>query len=108
MRRRDIRRHERISCTLPVRLSWADERGVQCYAQGKCRDISSDGLRIETGEAIPAQSFVNLHIEKVALAGSGRVRYLRRTGIGNVIGLELSQKVRQQLLEALRVTPSGS
>jgi|SRR6188472_1178839 len=108
MTRRDIRRHERIPCTLPVRLSWADERGGEHYARGKCRDISPDGLRIETSEAIPAQSFVNVRVERVDVAGSGRVRYLRRAGIGNVIGLELSQKVRQQLLEALRAAPPGS
>jgi len=108
MPRRDIRRHERIPCTLPVRLSWSDERGGEHYARGKCRDISPDGLRIETSDAIPAQSFVNLRVEKVDVAGSGRVRYLRRAGAGNVIGLELSQKVRQQLLDALRETPLGS
>jgi len=81
MTRRDIRRHERIPCTLPVRLSWADERGGEHYARGKCRDISPDGLRIETSEAIPAQSFVNVRVERVDVAGSGRVRYLRRAGI---------------------------
>jgi hypothetical protein len=108
MARRDIRRHERIPCTLPVRLSWTDERGGEHYAQGKCRDISPDGLRIETSEAVPAQSFVDLRVEKAAVAGSGRVRYLRRAGMGNVIGLELSQKVHQQLLDALRAAPPGS
>jgi hypothetical protein len=64
-------------------------------------------VRIETSEAVPAQSFVNLRVEKVAVGGSGRVRYLRRAGMGNVIGLELSQKVHQQLLDALRAAPSG-
>ena len=108
MPRRDVRRHERIACTLPVRLSWADERGAERYAKGKCRDISASGLRIETTETIPAQSFVNLRVEKVDVAGSARVRYIRRSGIGNVIGLELSQKVRQQLLDLLSDAPSGS
>jgi len=108
MPRREFRRHERIPCTLPVRLSWADERGGEHYAGGKCRDISPDGLRIEISEVIPAQTFVNLRVEKAAVAGSGRVRYLRRAGMGNVIGLELSEKVRQQLLDALRAAPQGS
>ncbi|MCU1335187.1 MAG: hypothetical protein JWO19_768 [Bryobacterales bacterium] len=63
---------------------------------------------MEIIETIPAQSYVSLRVEKVDVAGSARVRYIRRSGVGNVIGLELSQKVRQQLLDALRETPSGS
>lgn len=108
MPRQDVRRHERIPCTLPVRLIWTDERGGDRYVRGKCRDISPDGLRVETTDSIPAQSNVNLRVEKVDVAGSARVRYVRRSGMGNVIGLELSQKVRQQLLDALRESPSGS
>ena len=105
---KDIRRDERIPCTLRVRLSWTDERGAERYAQGKCRDISADGLRVETIETIPAQSYVNVRVDKTDVAGSARVRYLRRSVIGNVIGLELSHKVRRQLLDALRETPAGS
>ena len=59
-------------------------------------------------ESIPARSNVNLRVERVDVAGSARVRYVRRSGLGNVIGLELSQKIRQQLLDALRQSPSGS
>jgi hypothetical protein len=107
--RKDIRRGERIQCTLPVRLSWSEEHGPDRFGRGECRDISADGLRVETNETIPAQSFVNLRVEKVDVAGSGRVRYTRRGGgMANIIGLELSQKVRQQLLDALRATPLGS
>jgi PilZ domain len=100
--RGDKRRNERIPCTLPVRLSWTDADGSDWYAHGNCRDISLDGLRIETTETIPAHSYVNLRIEKVDVAGSARVRYFRRGTASNVIGLELGQQVSQQLLEALR------
>jgi hypothetical protein len=108
MLRKDIRRDERIPCTLPVRLSWTDPGGSEGYGRGKCRDISPDGLRIETIETIPTQSQVSLRIEKMDVAGSARVRYFRRGPTSNIIGLELNQKVRQQLLDALRETPSGS
>jgi hypothetical protein len=101
---RDLRRAKRTPCTLPVRLAWAGADGADRYVRGKCRDISPDGLRIETSETIPAQSYVNVRVEKVDVAGSARVRYVRRGGIGHVIGLELTQKVRQQLLDALRET----
>ncbi len=70
--------------------------------------MSPDGLRIETAETIPAQSHVSLRVEKMDVAGSARVRYFRRGPVQNVIGLELSQKVHQQLLDALRETASGS
>src|SRR5690242_6955467 len=98
---KDIRRYERIPCSLPVRLSWAGPKGSHQFARGKCLDISSAGLRIETTENIPAQSYLNLRVEKVDVAGSARVRYVRRGGIGHVVGLELSQQVRRQLLDAL-------
>lgn len=108
MIRKDTRRHERIPCTLPVRVAWTEERGGDRHTRGKCRDISMDGMRIETVDAIPAQSNVHLRVEKVDVAGSARIRYVRRSGMGHVIGLELSQKVHQQLLDALRKPPLGS
>lgn len=102
MARKDIRRYERISCKLPVLLAWTLEDGADLYAHGKCRDISPWGLRVETLATIPTQSFVNVRVEKMDVAGSARVRYIRRGSVGNVIGLELGTKVRQQLLDALR------
>lgn len=108
MPRRDIRRHERIPCTLPVRLAWTDADGSDRYARGKCRDISPGGLRVETTETISTQSHVSLRVEKLDVAGSARVRYFRRGPMRNVIGLELNQKVHQQLLDALRDAAPGS
>jgi hypothetical protein len=108
MASRDIRRHQRIACTVPVLLAWTSVDGRDCYARGRCRDISPAGLRLETVETIPTQSYVNLRIDIWDLAGSGRVRYTRRGSTGNIIGLELNQKVRQQILESLREPPSGS
>jgi hypothetical protein len=70
--------------------------------------MSLEGLRIETTETIPTQSYVSLRVEKMDLVGSARVRYFRRGPLQNVIGLELSHNVRQQLLDALRETASGS
>jgi hypothetical protein len=89
-------------------MAWTnDEDRSERYTRGKCRDISLDGLRVETTETIPAQSFVNLRVEKVEVSGSARVRYFRRGPMTNVIGLELSHRVRQKLLDALRDVPSG-
>ena len=107
MPRRESRRQERIPCTLPVGLSWNDN-GADRFVRGKCRDISEDGLRVEISETIPAQSNVSLRVEQVDIAGSARVRYCRRGAMRNIIGLELSQKVQQQLLDALRGPTPGS
>ena len=89
-------------------MAWTDADGSDRYARGKCRDVSEVGLRVETVDTIPAQSYVSLRIEKWDLTSSGRVRYSRRAGATNVIGLELSQKVRKQILESLAETPSNS
>ena len=103
MIRKDLRRYERVACTLAVRLAWTAD-GSERYVRGKCRDISPAGLRVETTETLPAQAYVNLRVEKVDIAGSARVRYIRRANAGYVVGLELSQKIRQQLLDALPET----
>jgi hypothetical protein len=108
MARKDIRRHERVPCTLSILLAWTDPDGSDRYARGKCRDVSEAGLRVDTVDTIPAQSYVSLRIEKWDLTTSGRVRYSRRAGATNVIGLELSQRVRKQILDSLAETPSGS
>jgi len=101
---KNIRRDERIPCKLPVLLTWTQENGSVLYANGKCRDISPMGLRVETSATIRVQSYVNVRVQQMDVAGSARVRYLRRGTIGNVIGLELGTRVRQQLLRALRET----
>jgi hypothetical protein len=106
--RKDIRRHERIPCKLSVLLAWIGEDGSDRYARGRCRDVSASGLRIETVDTIPQQSYVNLRIEKWDLTGSGRVRYTRRGGVANIVGLELHEKIHQELLDRLRVSPEGS
>jgi hypothetical protein len=108
MPRKDIRRHQRVPCTLSILLAWTDPDGSDRYARGKCRDVSEAGLRVDTVDMIPAQSYVNLRIEKWDLTTSARVRYSRRAGATNVVGLELTQKIRQQMLDSLRETPSGS
>src|SRR5437868_2433088 len=108
MPRKDIRRHQRIACTQPILLAWTSADGSDRYARGKCRDISPAGLRVETDDTIPSQSYVNLRIDKWDLAGSARVRYSRRGKAANIIGLELNQEVRRQILDSLRETPSGS
>ena len=105
MARKDIRRHERIPCTLSILMAWTDPNGSEGYARGKCRDVSEMGLRVDTVDTIPPQSYVSLRIEKWDLTTSGRVRYSRRAGATNVIGLELSQKVRLQILDSLREPP---
>lgn len=108
MARKDIRRHQRIPCTPSILLTWTDTHGFDRYARGQCRDVSEVGLRVDTVDKIPPQSYVNLRIEKWDLTTSARVRYSRRAGTGNIIGLELTQKVRQRILDSLRDTPSGS
>ena len=108
MARKDIRRHERVPCTLSILLAWTDPDGSDRYARGKCRDVSEEGLRVETVDTVPPQTYVSLRIEKWDLTSSGRVRYSRRAGATNVIGLELSQKVHKQILDSLAETPGGS
>ena len=104
----NLRRHERIPCVLAVTLAWSGGGGTNQYVRGKCRDISPEGLRVETTASIPPGSSVSLSLQKGNVAGSASVRYVRRSGSHYIIGLELSHKIRQELLEALRIVPSGT
>ena len=106
--RKDLRRFERLPCALSVLLAWTDPDGSDRYGRGKCRDVSEAGLRVDIVDSVPVQTYVNLRIEKWDLTASARVRYSRRAGATNVVGLELTQKVRKQIVDSLRETPSGS
>jgi hypothetical protein len=85
-----------------VRLTWEDSRGEIRFAQGKCIDISEDGLRIESVTMIPAGARVMLNAERIKLAGSATARHGTRYGGRFTVGLELSQVAGEKTLAPIR------
>ena len=102
MSQKDIRRHHRIPYLGPVRISWEGTNGCPKYAQARCLDISEGGLRIEVPEPIPVRSRVSICADRINLAGSATVKHVVRQGAKYVLGLELSQVLRDQALARIR------
>ena len=95
---KNIRRHLRIPYFGPVRISWQDRNGVPGYARGKCLDVSAAGLRIETPGEIPVRTQVSLSADRINFAGSATVKHVERIGGKYILGLELSQALRERTL----------
>jgi hypothetical protein len=96
-------RATRTPCNIRVTLGWTEEEGTRDrYMIGQCVEISATGLRIELPQLIPYLTYVTLRVEGMGLAVSARVRHSRIRGVKAIIGLELSEPIREQLVEALR------
>jgi hypothetical protein len=98
---RMIRRFQRTPYLGPVRISWEDEHGLPKYAQGTCLDFSAGGLRIEAPQPIPVRSIISLRADRINLGGSATVKRVSRRGSKYVLGLELSQTLRDQSLAVI-------
>jgi len=91
-----------MACHISVTISWTEEEGGQDrYMVGKCVEISAKGLRIELLQPIPYLTYVTLRIQGMHLATSARVRHSWTRGLKAIVGLELSQPIRDQIIEAL-------
>jgi len=99
--KKNIRRQERTICAVPVFVAWTDDHGADRYMKGKCVEISETGLQIEVQQPIPYLSYVTLRLEGGGLAASAIVRHVTRRGLSAVVGLELRERVRAQVFQAL-------
>jgi hypothetical protein len=94
----NIRRHQRIPYTGPVRISWQGADGVPRYVLGKSVDISPGGLRMESPEPIPARTIISFTAEQLKLSGSASVRHVGHRGAKYILGLELNSALLQRTL----------
>jgi hypothetical protein len=100
---KDRRRGVRVPYSLPVTITWTEQDGNRdYYMTGKCVEVSTAGLRIELPRPIAYLTFVTLRVAGMSLAISGRVRHCRISGMNATMGLELSQPMSEQFLDALR------
>ncbi len=89
-RTKNHRRHRRIPYLGPIRFSW-EEHGTPCFGAGRCIDLSADGLRIETTQAVRAGSPLQFCAERIQLSGSATVRRMERCGGKYLLGVQLPQ-----------------
>jgi hypothetical protein len=69
--------------------------------QGRCLDVSEKGLRIEVPQPILVNSRISLRADRINLGGSATVKHVTRHGFKYILGLELSQPLRDQTLAVI-------
>lgn len=89
-----LRSARRIPLTGRVRVGWEDEHGYPHMAYGRCFDISATGLGLEMEETVPVRGYVNFEVIPLGFKGSASVRFVRRKGLRNVVGLDFSGGLR--------------
>lgn len=94
---KDVRRHHRVPYLGPVRISWQETDGNAQFANARCLEMSEGGLLIEVPAPIPVQTDLMLRAERLHLAGAATVKHTRRRGSRFLVGLELSQPLREAL-----------
>lgn len=77
-----------------VRVGWEDEQGHARVAYGRCFDISATGLGLEIEEALPVRGYVTFEVIPLGFRGTASVRFIRRKGLRNVVGLDFSGGLR--------------
>jgi|SRR5579863_6614398 len=98
---KDGRRHYRVPYVGPIRLKWDDARGNARFVQGKCIDVSENGLRVEVPTRIEPGTRIFLNAERIKLSGAAAVKHVERSGARYILGLELSEKAQEKTLAAL-------
>jgi hypothetical protein len=98
----DRRRHRRIPYVGPVCIFLDDNRGRTKYVHAKFLNISEGGLRIEAPEPLPVGAHISLRAERINLVGSAVVKHVVRCGSKYLLGLELSQTLREQATAFIR------
>lgn len=84
-----VRPGDRYHVNFTVRILW--QAGSQArQISGRCRDLSSTGLRVETTDALEVRATVLVTSETFGRMGHASVRYCRREGMKYVVGLHFN------------------
>ncbi|MGD0362428.1 MAG: hypothetical protein ABSC93_16250 [Bryobacteraceae bacterium] len=89
-RTEDIRTGERRPFQGAVTVSWQTRSGEMKSIRAKCLDISDLGARIECEAAFEFRAQVYVQAPAHGLMGAASVRYCRRKGMKNIVGLLFS------------------
>jgi hypothetical protein len=84
----ELRKHERISWTGKVAISWIDGLGTSRTGVGECVNLSSRGMQLRLRNPIDVRGYVYLQCKQAGLHGSASVRSCNRHNQTYVIGVE--------------------
>jgi hypothetical protein len=100
-------RPERYHVDFTVFLTWQDAKGLVHTVLGRCLDLSSSGIRIETRDSLTHNQMVVIQSDHFGRMGHASVRYCRREAMKYVVGLqftslfELGDPVRRKILDGV-------
>jgi PilZ domain len=95
------RRHPRIYHSGLVFISWQTFQGERNHVLGRCLDVSEQGLGLTLYKRIPVGSFVKVRAYSLNIDCSAIVRHAGLRAGRYVLGLELSEPVDPDVLEAI-------
>jgi hypothetical protein len=92
----DVREEARRPKNVRYSLTWRARDGKTCSAEARGLDISSSGAGVECAREIPVDAVVQLNASDASVKGECFVAHCTRRGSGYHIGLEFSDKARNQ------------
>lgn len=92
----DVREETRRPKNLKYSLTWRGRDGTTCSAEGRGLDISASGVGIECPRELPVDAVVQIKASDGSVTGECFVAHCTRRGLKYHIGLEFSDKARNQ------------
>jgi len=96
---------ERYSVSFSVALGWADKSGLVRRTNGRCLDLSPEGMKIETRDRLDTGTVVTVQSGEFGRMGHATVRHVNREKMQCLVGLKfgaafgLGDPARQKILE---------
>ncbi len=100
--RMNARRDFRLSHRAPFRLLWDEHSRQPKYAKAFCIDVSERGLALETSQPVPVGTRLTLRAECGTLFGSALVKHAVKRGANYVLGVQLSDYLKDEALGLVR------
>ena len=83
-------REVRHSASFSVSLMWQEKSGAVRRVGGRCLNLSSEGMGVDTRDRVDAGTVVLVLSDEFGRIGHATVRYCRRDGMKYAVGLKFS------------------
>ncbi len=80
-------KEERYAVSFSVSLTWEEKSGLVRRINGRCIDLSPEGIKVEARERVESGTMVLVTCDEFGRMGLATVRYSRRDKINCMLGL---------------------
>jgi hypothetical protein len=105
---------ERYSVSFSVALGWVDKGGLVRRLNGRCVDLSPEGMKIETRDRLETGTVVTVQSDEFGRMGHATVRHVQRDKMQCLVGLKfgaafgLGDPARRKILDRVLRPDSAS